>query len=205
MADVPWVEPPAARTRHSMRALFDRIAERCDLPPLPAVAARALELVRAPDTKADDLAHLVSTDTAIAARVLRISRSVVYARRKMPRTLHKAIATVGFEALRQILVVASARNAYRVRLHPCGRRRLSRRAGDVDYDIVAAIMFHHRDDPAEFSELAGRIAKADRIADHLGLGSIVADPAAAAPENGDTAWVSKNVVAILAAERALFD
>ena len=55
---------------------------------------------------------MVSTDQAIAARVLRISRSTLYLRRQPPRTLREAIVTVGLEGLRRILIAASARSAY---------------------------------------------------------------------------------------------
>lgn len=55
---------------------------------------------------------MVSTDQAIAARVLRISRSTLYLRRQPPRTLQEAIVTVGLEGLRRILIAASARSAY---------------------------------------------------------------------------------------------
>jgi len=99
--------------RDRMRALVRRVAETCDLPTLPAVAARALTLARSPDAKANDLAKLVLTDGPLAARVLKISRSVLYTRRYPPNSLQDAIVTVGFGALRKILIAASARSAYR--------------------------------------------------------------------------------------------
>jgi len=100
-------------SRETMRALFVEISEKCDLPPLPAVALKAMQLARDPDTRAQELAHVVSTDAAIAARVLRISCSAMYVRRQPPRTLEEAILTVGFGGLRKILIAASARSAYR--------------------------------------------------------------------------------------------
>ena len=106
-------ETPVPTTRDNVRTLFSRVAETCDLPPLPAVAMRAMRLARDPDAKADDLARVVSTDAAIAARVLRIARSAIYVRRNAPRSLREAIMTVGFHALRKILVAASARSIYR--------------------------------------------------------------------------------------------
>ena len=96
----------------AFRTLFERVSGFCDLPPLPAVAARAMALIRDPETEAEDLARLVSTDATIAARVLRLSRSVLYVRRQPPRTLREAIVTVGYGALRKMLLVASARSAY---------------------------------------------------------------------------------------------
>ncbi|MCC6848642.1 MAG: HDOD domain-containing protein [Deltaproteobacteria bacterium] len=99
--------------RSALRELFNRVSESCDLPPLPAVAVRAIALARDPNVAADQLVRVVSTDVALAARVVSIARSVRYMRREPPRTLDAAIQTVGFQALRRILIAASARAAYR--------------------------------------------------------------------------------------------
>ena len=100
-------------SRSSLRELFNRVSESCDLPPLPAVAVRAIALARDPNVGSDQLVRVVSTDAALAARVVSIARSVRYMRREPPRTLDSAIQTVGFQALRRILIAASARAAYR--------------------------------------------------------------------------------------------
>lgn len=104
---------PDSSSDRSVGALVEEIATTCDLPPLPAAAARALTLARDPNSSSDDLARVVATDPALAARVLAMSRSVTYLRRQPPRTLQEAIATVGMRALRRILIAASARAAYR--------------------------------------------------------------------------------------------
>lgn len=106
------VQGGVAISREDVRATFNHIAETCDLPPMPAAAARALRLARDPDTTTDALANIVLTDPALAARVLTMSRSVLYLRRTPPRSLHEAIVTVGFQGLRRILMAASARSAY---------------------------------------------------------------------------------------------
>lgn len=98
---------------NDVATLVEQIATTCDLPPLPAAAARALSLARDPESSSEDLARVVATDPALAARVLAMSRSVTYLRRQPPRTLQEAIATVGLRALRRILIAASARAAYR--------------------------------------------------------------------------------------------
>jgi putative nucleotidyltransferase with HDIG domain len=107
-------ENPAPSTMDAkLSGLVEDISSTCDLPPLPAAAARALSLARDPDSSSEDLARVVGTDPALAARVLAMSRSVTYLRRQPPRTLQEAIATVGLRALRRILIAASARAAYR--------------------------------------------------------------------------------------------
>jgi HD-like signal output (HDOD) protein len=100
-------------SRSALRELFVRVSESCDLPPLPAVAVRAIALARDPNVGAGQLVRVVSTDAALAARVVSIACSVRYLRREPPRTLNSAIQTVGFQALRRILIAASARAAYR--------------------------------------------------------------------------------------------
>ena len=53
------------------------------------------------------------SSTHLAARVLSIACSVRYLRREPPHTLYGAIMTVGFQALRRILIAASVRSALR--------------------------------------------------------------------------------------------
>ncbi len=103
------VDANAPHARERFREFFAHVAETCELPPLPEVAARALALTRDPRTSLPDVARLVADDTAIAARVLRISRSAVYVgRRQQPHTVEEAISTIGIDAVRRVLVAASA-------------------------------------------------------------------------------------------------
>ena len=99
--------------RGHFRELFRGVAQKCDLPPFPKVAARALSLARDPKARTDDVARVVTADPTLAARVLRIANSVVYMRHEPPRTVRDAIVTVGFNTLRTILIAASARSMYR--------------------------------------------------------------------------------------------
>lgn len=98
-----------------LQAIVARIGTKCELPPLPAVSQRALQLIQSQDTTAEAMATLVATDAALAARVVRIARSPVYLRRQPPRTLRDAILTVGFNGLRQILLAASVRSIFTVK------------------------------------------------------------------------------------------
>jgi putative nucleotidyltransferase with HDIG domain len=86
-----------------------RIADRCDLPPIPAVAARALPLTEDPNASMNEVARVISGDVALAAQVLRIARSAIYAGRRQPDTLEEAVKRVGMSAVRRIVLVASAR------------------------------------------------------------------------------------------------
>ncbi|HLK11742.1 MAG TPA: HDOD domain-containing protein [Candidatus Binatia bacterium] len=104
---------PSEPASNRLGRIFRDVAERCELPPMPAVAARAAALASDPEARVEDLTRVVSTDPALAARVLRISQSVRYVRRHAPRTLHEAVLAVGFQALRKVLIAASCREFYR--------------------------------------------------------------------------------------------
>lgn len=80
-----------------------------DLPPMPHVASRAVSMVEDPRTSARDLAELLSTDTALAARVLKIANSAMFCRQREITTLNQAIMVIGLKALKGIVVAATLR------------------------------------------------------------------------------------------------
>lgn len=80
-----------------------------DLPPMPTVASRAITLVEDPDCTASDLTKLLSTDTALAARVLKIANSAMFARQREITTLNQAIMVIGFKSLKGVIVAATLR------------------------------------------------------------------------------------------------
>jgi len=80
-----------------------------DLPPMPHVASRAISMVENPETTAQELTDLLSSDTALAARVLKIANSAMFSRQREITTLNQAIMIIGFKALKGIIVAATLR------------------------------------------------------------------------------------------------
>lgn len=80
-----------------------------DLPPMPHVASRAISMVEDPDTTANELEKLLSSDAALAARVLKIANSAMFSRQREITTLTQAIMIIGFKALKGIIVAATLR------------------------------------------------------------------------------------------------
>jgi HD-like signal output (HDOD) protein len=80
-----------------------------DLPPMPHVASRAIHMVESPATTAQELTDLLSSDTALAARVLKIANSAMFCRQREITTLNQAIMIIGFKALKGIIVAATLR------------------------------------------------------------------------------------------------
>jgi HD-like signal output (HDOD) protein len=62
-----------------------------DLPMLPHVATRVIELVGNVNTNVSDLEQVISRDQALTAQVLKIANSALFGRRGMVSTLSRAI------------------------------------------------------------------------------------------------------------------
>ncbi len=65
------------------------------LPTLSGVALRVVELSRDPEVRTDDLARLLLKDPALAAKILRVANSPLYARRRKTENIRQALALLG--------------------------------------------------------------------------------------------------------------
>jgi HD-like signal output (HDOD) protein len=85
-----------------------------DLPAMPHVASKVLELSSDPDTSAAKLQQVISDDQAMTARILKIANSAMYACSRRIKTLSEAIVMLGFNSIRSLVVTSAARNLYGV-------------------------------------------------------------------------------------------
>jgi len=111
--ELPEATGQSLETRDQLIVFLSKVVEKCDLPTIPKVAARAMHLTRQPDARIQEVARVIMSDASLTAQMLKISRSAAYlGRREPPRTLEEAITTVGFQTMRRILLVAGVRSAY---------------------------------------------------------------------------------------------
>ena len=85
-----------------------------DLPAMPHVASKVLELSGDPNTSADQLHQVISDDQAMTARILKIANSAMYACSRQVKTLTEAIVMLGFDSIRSLVVTSAARSLYSV-------------------------------------------------------------------------------------------
>jgi HD-like signal output (HDOD) protein len=83
-----------------------------DLPAMPHIASKVLELSSDPDTSASLLQQVISDDQAMTARILKIANSALYACSRRIKTLSEAIVMLGFNSIRSLVVTIAARNLY---------------------------------------------------------------------------------------------
>lgn len=87
---------------------ISRIAQGIlDLPTLPTVVAKIVELVDNPRTNASTLAHLIARDPALTARMLKMANSAYYGFPRRIGTINLAIVILGFNTVRDLAVSAS--------------------------------------------------------------------------------------------------
>lgn len=83
-----------------------------DLPTIPVVATKVMQLIESDRATAEEISKVVSTDPAVAARVLKISNSSFYGRQGKIQNLSSAIVLLGFSTLKSIVVTASVKQVY---------------------------------------------------------------------------------------------
>jgi HD-like signal output (HDOD) protein len=91
-----------------------------DLPAMPQVASKVLELSSDPNTSAAQLQQVISDDQAMTARILKIANSAMYSCSRKIKTLTEAIVMLGFNSIRSLVVTSAARNLYNMKSSPSG-------------------------------------------------------------------------------------
>lgn len=74
------------------------------LPPAPAAALKLLEVTRSEDTGIAEIARLVETEPALAAKVLKLVNSAYYGFTQRIPSIHRAVTLLGLSTLRQAIL-----------------------------------------------------------------------------------------------------
>ncbi len=123
-------------------------AGRLRLPVLPEVALRVREAAQRPDSDAWQLAQLVATDAALAARVVRIANSANFAGLSEIRDLSRAIARLGPSMIVAIAMGAAGKDTFRSR--------------DPEYHELLVLSWHRSLLGATIARIAAHAAAVDR-------------------------------------------
>jgi len=107
--------------RGRVRRVLKRISQTGELPTLPPAVTAALAIARDPDADVAQLCRAIGADVGIAARVLRVASSAIYARRTRCQTLQEAVRTVGLRGIQDMLAAAALGALFDLR-DPTARR-----------------------------------------------------------------------------------
>jgi putative nucleotidyltransferase with HDIG domain len=89
--------------------ILRRISEnRLQLPSMPLIALKCLDVLRDPNATFASVARVIEQDPVIATRVLRVVNSVAYSRRDAVKTLEQATSQIGVKPMRILLIEVAA-------------------------------------------------------------------------------------------------
>jgi HD-like signal output (HDOD) protein len=95
--------PPVARGEVLRNRILRTVSE---LPPMPQVADKARRIVADEHSSFSDLARVIETDQAIAARVLKLANSSYYGVRGTISSIQHASVVLGMKTLNDLLILA---------------------------------------------------------------------------------------------------
>lgn len=91
-------------SKRSMESIVEAVN---DLPSLPHIVVKVMELCEDPDSTAQEIAQVLNQDQAMTARVLKMSNSAFYGFPRRIATVANAIVFLGFKTIRSIVMAAS--------------------------------------------------------------------------------------------------
>ncbi len=107
MSEMPLKTPnivPSTDAATLRRIIEERMK---DLPALPVVVAKILQTAASPEASARDLEAVITLDTGLAAKMLRLANSSFYGQSRRISTLADAVVLLGFNAVRNLALSVS--------------------------------------------------------------------------------------------------
>lgn len=92
----------------SIQHILNRVDE---LPELPQIAFKAIQLLNDPDTDVGKLANVISSDQALTAKLLRLCNSAFYGLSRKVTTISEAVLIVGFSSIKSLILIISTQNS----------------------------------------------------------------------------------------------
>jgi putative nucleotidyltransferase with HDIG domain len=98
-----------AQSELNLNALISNVK---DLPPLPGIVIRAMEMALDPNCSVKELQLLISQDQALSAKILRIVNSAMYALRREVSTVSHAVSVLGLQTVSSVIMAASVERVF---------------------------------------------------------------------------------------------
>lgn len=124
-------------------------------PAPPLILTRILELTSQPDVAIEKIEQVLSSDAAMAAKVLQLSNSAFYGRSRNIASIREAIVLLGIHAIRSLVVASGTHSLYS---NGAGMRELKQKMWE--HSLASAIFckmlaLHQQNNSPEEAFLAG--------------------------------------------------
>jgi len=185
---------PAGRPADDLKAKIIQSIE--DLPPMPQVVVRIQHLLADLNSDTKQIAKMIESDQAIAAKVLKMANSAFYGMSGKIASIHQASLLLGYQTLGEIVTMAGTADL------------LAGKMPGYGYDSLD--LWKHSLSVAFGSKLIAAIKNQDLIyeAHTAGLihdvGKIVLDPFIMERKNAIAAYMEQEEKTFLDAERCFF-
>ncbi|WP_310599262.1 GGDEF domain-containing protein [Desulfobulbus sp.] len=93
-----------AGSNSNAEQVLARVLTSKDLPTLPIIASKLLELTALPEVTLTDIANLVSQDMALSTKVLRVANSAFYSFPQQISSINQAVSILGLNAVRSLVL-----------------------------------------------------------------------------------------------------
>jgi HD-like signal output (HDOD) protein len=88
------------------------VAKTGDLPAMPEVATKVMRMIGQQNTNAHMLQETISADQGMTLQILKIANSSLFGLKREVKTLSHAIALLGFNTIRAIVLASATKNLY---------------------------------------------------------------------------------------------
>jgi putative nucleotidyltransferase with HDIG domain len=92
--------------------IYNVVAKACNLPPMPLVAVKVMKAVMDPETSGELLAKIISSDSILVSRILKVANSAFYGCTRSIKTLQMAINILGFKTIKNMVIALSSKSMY---------------------------------------------------------------------------------------------
>lgn len=99
-------------TNVKLKKAQEMVEKISDLPTIPIVASKVLELLDKPDVELEEVADMILTDQVLAARVIKIVNSPLYRSSQEIKSVKRALVYLGFRHIRELALTCSFIEAF---------------------------------------------------------------------------------------------
>lgn len=141
---------------NSRRENYRHIIENAiqDLPALPTVVAKVLELADNPSASAMDMERIISSEPAIASKVLRVVNSAYYGMGRKIYSISQAIVVLGFGQVKNLVVSMAVMNLISGHTHSITKLHYAFWRHSVATSVATVQLANNRGVRKEVKELA---------------------------------------------------
>lgn len=106
------LEAPVEPASVDETAGVDLVAGIDELPPLPSIATKALDMLSDPNGSLDMVEKTIAQDQALVAKLIKVSNSALYGGYQKVTSLRQALARLGAKTAKSLVLAASARSYF---------------------------------------------------------------------------------------------